>query len=121
MYYSKFWFTVQQTNLGLRHDKYLMELVKSPLVENQEEIVENYDIFLNCIYWQVKGLRGRSATRKAATGSLHKKIVSNLLGIRDDFYKYLGKPPPPPEGLFIDASDMLCLDSDGEESLAGSK
>eukprot|EP01127_Copromyxa_protea_P024348 TRINITY_DN952_c0_g1_i1.p1 TRINITY_DN952_c0_g1~~TRINITY_DN952_c0_g1_i1.p1 ORF type:complete len:506 (-),score=103.61 TRINITY_DN952_c0_g1_i1:93-1610(-) len=95
-----------RTNLGLRHDKYLQELIKSPLVENQEEIVENYDIFLNCIYWQVKGLRGRSSTRRAS------------VGIKDEFYKYLEKPPPATGGLSIDADDMLCLDSDGEESLA---
>lgn len=72
MYVALFWSQIRvslcQTNLELKHDKYLEELVKSPLVQNQAEIVENYDIFLNCIYWQVKGLRGRSATRRAASG-----------------------------------------------------
>lgn len=48
------------------------------------------------------------------------KITPNItLGIRDQYYTYIGTPPPPPQGLPVDSTDMLCLDSDGEESLAG--
>eukprot|EP01126_Amoeba_proteus_P012691 TRINITY_DN15240_c0_g1_i18.p1 TRINITY_DN15240_c0_g1~~TRINITY_DN15240_c0_g1_i18.p1 ORF type:complete len:298 (-),score=39.54 TRINITY_DN15240_c0_g1_i18:907-1701(-) len=95
-----------RTNLGLKHEHYLLELIKSPLVERQAEIVENYDIFLNCIYWQVKGQRGRSSIREAA------------YGIREDYYKWIGRPPPPPSGTGIESSDMQHLDSEGEMNLA---
>jgi len=78
----------------------LKELMKSPLALMEKEIIENYDIFLNCIFWQVKGLKGRSATRNSA------------INIRTEYYKYSNSTYiPPKSGVGITSEQMKNLDT----------
>jgi hypothetical protein len=81
------------------HEDCLIELIKSPLARMEKEIIENYDIFLNCIFWQVKGLKGRSATRKAAKN------------IRAEYYNYNDTVIPPKTGVGITYKHMKNLDT----------